>query len=180
MAIVQTISPTALKTLHDSNPNITVIDVRTPPEYREVHVPFARLVPLESFDAKALLADAATAGESTIYVFCQTGWRAKKAAEKIVALSQRNSAIVDGGVRAWEAACLPVVRGRKTVSLERQVRIAAGVLVTTGIVFGYLVHEIFFGLSAFVGAGLTFAGVTDTCGMGLLLARMPWNQANEN
>ena len=85
---------------------------------------------------------------------------------------------------ACAQAGLPLVRGKQVISLERQVRIAAGSLVLTGVILGWFVHPIFFGLSAFVGAGLVFAGVTDTCGMGLLLARMPWNRvsppANEN
>ena len=83
---------------------------------------------------------------------------------------------VDGGTKAWAEAGLPVVRGQKAISLERQVRIVAGSLVLIGIVLGFLVHQSLFGLAAFAGAGLLFAGITDTCGMGLLLARMPWNQ----
>jgi hypothetical protein len=71
---------------------------------------------------------------------------------------------------------LPVERGQKTISLERQVRIAAGLLVLTGSLLDYLVHPYFIGLAAFVGAGLAFAGITNTCGMAMLLARMPWNQ----
>ena len=77
---------------------------------------------------------------------------------------------------AWDQAGLPVVRGRKAISLERQVRIAAGLLVVTGSALGYFVNPVWIGLAAFVGAGLAFAGITDTCGMGMLLARMPWNQ----
>ena len=75
-------------------------------------------------------------------------------------------------------AGLPVVRGKKAISLERQVRIAAGSLVLLGAVL-YFVHPAFIGLSAFVGAGLVFAGITDTCGMGMILARMPWNQVKK-
>ena len=77
---------------------------------------------------------------------------------------------------AWQAAGLPVNRGQAGLSLERQVRIAAGVLVLSGVVLGTWVDPAFYGLSGFVGAGLIFAGVTDWCGMGLLLARAPWNQ----
>ncbi len=62
------------------------------------------------------------------------------------------------------------------MSLERQVRIAAGALTFTGVVLGWLVHPYFFGLSGFVGAGLMFAGITDSCAMGMLIAKMPWNQ----
>ena len=89
-----------------------------------------------------------------------------------------NVVSVQGGTEAWERAGLPVVRGTATVmSLKRQVRIGAGSLVLLGTALGFLVHPAFFGLSAFVGAGLVFAGVTDWCGMGLLLAKFPWNRA---
>jgi hypothetical protein len=84
---------------------------------------------------------------------------------------------VEGGTQAWDEAGLPVVRGQKAISLERQVRIAAGSLVLLGALLGYFAHPYWIALSAFVGAGLVFAGITDTCGMGMLLARMPWNQA---
>jgi rhodanese-related sulfurtransferase len=84
---------------------------------------------------------------------------------------------VEGGTLAWEAAGLPLVHGaRKAISLERQVRIAAGFLVLVGAVLAMVVHPYFAGLSAFIGAGLMFSGITDTCGMAMVLARMPWNQ----
>jgi len=79
-----------------------------------------------------------------------------------------------GGVQAWEAEGLPLNRGRKMMSLERQVRIAAGALVFTGALLGYFVNPAWIALSGFVGAGLVFAGITDTCGIGMLMARMPW------
>jgi hypothetical protein len=69
-----------------------------------------------------------------------------------------------------------VSRGKKAMSLERQVRILAGFLTFTGAALGFFVHPYFVGLSAFIGAGLMFAGITDTCGMGMMLAKMPWNQ----
>jgi rhodanese-related sulfurtransferase len=83
---------------------------------------------------------------------------------------------VTGGTEAWVDAELPVARGKKAISLERQVRIVAGLLVLTGSLLGMFVSRWFMGLPAFVGAGLTFAGITDTCGMAMILARMPWNQ----
>ena len=85
--------------------------------------------------------------------------------------------VVEGGTQAWVAAGLPVVKGSKSaISIERQVRIGAGILVLTGVILGSLIHPAFFGLSAFIGAGLVFAGVTNWCGMGLLLAKAPWNR----
>ena len=83
---------------------------------------------------------------------------------------------MEGGTLAWGDAGLPLERGRiSMISLERQVRIAAGSLVLIGLILGYFVTPWFIALSAFVGAGLVFAGITDYCGMGLLLAKLPWN-----
>jgi rhodanese-related sulfurtransferase len=86
---------------------------------------------------------------------------------------------IEGGTLACIECGLPVIRGKKAITLERQVRIAAGSLVLLGVLLGWLVHPVLVTLSAFVGAGLVFAGITDTCGMGLLLARMPWNQVKD-
>lgn len=78
---------------------------------------------------------------------------------------------------AWVEAGLPVDRGTSTViGLERQVRIAAGAIVLGGVLLAQFVNPALIWLSGFVGAGLIFAGITDWCGMGMLLARMPWNQ----
>jgi len=115
--------------------------------------------------------------DQTVYVICKSGGRAAKACERFHAAGFTNVASVEGGTEAWEAAGLPLVRGASRVlSLERQVRIGAGSLVLLGVILGWNVHAAFFGLSAFIGAGLIFAGVTDWCGMGLLLAKAPWNQ----
>ena len=158
---------------------VDVIDVRTPAEYREVHVATARNVPLDSLDPQSLaLSKNGSAGEP-LYVICQSGNRSSKACQKFLDAGITNVISVEGGTRAWDEAGLPVVRGKKTISLERQVRIAAGFLVLLGSVLGYFVDPYWLGLSAFVGAGLMFAGITDTCGMAMLLARMPWNQVKD-
>jgi len=115
-------------------------------------------------------------GQEPIYFICKSGSRAAKACEKMQAAGVGNALSIDGGTEAWERAGLPVVRGKAAMSLERQVRIAAGSLVLIGLALGWFVHPYLYGLSAFVGAGLVFAGVTDWCGMGMLLARMPWNR----
>ena len=114
-----------------------------------------------------------------LYLICRSGGRGRQACEKFLAAGFTNIINVDGGTLACVECGLPLVRGQKMMSLERQVRIAAGSLVLLGALLGWLVHPAFVGLSAFVGAGLVFAGVTDTCGMGLMLARMPWNQVKE-
>lgn len=152
---------------------VDLIDVRTPAEYREVHVEFARNVPLDRLDPAEL-----TAGRNggPLYFICKSGTRGRKACEQMIAAGHTNIVNVEGGTQACVDAGLPVVRGQKSMSLERQVRIAAGSLVLVGCVLAYFVHPYFLGLSAFIGAGLVFAGITDTCGMGMMLAKMPWNQ----
>lgn len=166
--MVATISPQELLTRHQQSP-VELIDVRTPAEFQEVHVTFARNVPLDKLDASASPKD------KTLYFICRSGSRGQQACQKMEAAGH-TVVNVEGGTLAWDTAGLPVVRGRKVMSLERQVRIAAGSLVLTGVILSLTVHPYLIGLSAFVGAGLVFAGITDTCGMGMILARMPWNQ----
>lgn len=175
---VPSITPVQLKDLFTAGKSIHLIDVRTPAEFQEVHVEFARNVPLDRLDPAAI-PGTGPPGEP-LYVICRSGSRGRQACEKIRAAGSREVINVEGGTLACLDVGLPVVRGRKTMSLERQVRIAAGLLVLVGAVFGWLVHPVFVGLSAFVGAGLVFAGITDTCGMGMVLARMPWNRVGQD
>ncbi len=150
------------------------LDVRTPAEYEEVHIEGAQLHPLSDLDAERVRG-IISAGKPCI-VICRSGNRAAQAAEKLATAGITDLHILEGGLAAWDEANLPVKRGAKTISLERQVRIAAGALVFVGTLLGVAVHGGFLIIPAFVGAGLVFAGVTDTCGMGMVLARMPWNQ----
>ncbi len=172
---VTTITPKQLEELRTTGKTVDLIDVRTPVEYREVHVAWARNVPLDRLDPAAVR----QSPEEPLYVICRSGNRGRQACEKLLAAGRVNVVNVEGGTLAWAEAGLPVVRGKKAIALERQVRIVAGLLVVLGVVLGWLVHPAFLALSAFVGAGLVFAGITDTCGMGLLLARMPWNRVKE-
>ncbi len=171
-----TISPTALSELSKSGQKIDLIDVRTPVEYREVHVAFARNVPLDQLDPNAVMQARTGSASEPLYVVCKSGGRGQQACDKFAKAGFMNVVNVEGGTLACEKAGVAVVRGKKAMSLERQVRIAAGSLVLTGVILAYAVHPYLIGISAFVGAGLVFAGITDTCGMGMILARMPWNQ----
>ena len=153
--------------------SIPLIDVRTPAEFGSVHAEGAVNHPMESLDVERLL----FGKEDEIQVICQSGGRSMKVCQKLEAAGYSNVVNVEGGTSAWQASGLPVVEGKKMISLERQVRIAAGSLIVIGAAIGQFVHPGGFGLSAFVGAGLVFAGVTDTCGMGMLIARMPWNRS---
>lgn len=174
---MMTIISAELQKLLATQPDLSLLDVRTPVEFAEVHVPQAQNVPLDELDPRLLQVQK----DKPVYLLCRSGQRAGKAAEKLAKEGFVRPVVVEGGTLAWIEAGLPVTHGPiRVISLERQVRITAGLLVLTGILLGWFVHPGFFGLSAFVGAGLIFAGITDYCGMGLLLAKMPWNKRAAN
>jgi rhodanese-related sulfurtransferase len=150
-----------------------VIDVREFSEFDGEHVAEARLMPLSNFERHAEELDRA----KPVYLMCRSGRRAGEAAKRLAAKGFTDIHVIEGGMLEWSRANLPVVKGGSRVwAPERQVRIAAGMLVIAGVLLGGLVHTYFVWLSAFVGAGLVFAAVTDTCGMAMILARMPWNK----
>lgn len=158
---------------------IDLIDVRTPAEFRAIHVKAARNVPLDRLDpAEIMRARNGLAGEP-LYVICKSGMRGAKACEKFAGAGFENVINVDGGTEAWYQAGHPVTRGKATISLERQVRIVAGLIIFVTGLLAIFVHPYFAGVAAFVGAGLTWAGITDSCAMAMILARMPWNQVKE-
>lgn len=172
---VPSVTPRELESRRVDGQAIDLIDVRTPVEYREVHAVASRNVPLDTLDPAAVRAS--RPDESVpLYVICRTGARGRKACEQLAAAGLAQVINVEGGTLAWIESGLPVSRGAKSISLERQVRIAAGSFVLLGTLLGWLIHPALAGLAAFVGGGLVFSGLTDTCGMGLLLARMPWNR----
>jgi rhodanese-related sulfurtransferase len=147
--------------------DVRLVDVRELPEWAAGHVEGAMHLPLGDLRARP-----ERAGSGEVLLLCRSGRRAEQAAEALAAAATDvRPVVVDGGVDAWLRAGLPVRRERGPISLERQVRIAAGALVLAGLLIpgaGFLPYV--------VGAGLVFAGVTDTCAMGMLLARLPWNR----
>ncbi len=155
---------------------VDVVDVRTPMEYRQVHAEVARSVPLDALDPSAVMKQRNGSADEPLYVICKSGARAAKAQKKFFDAGFTNVVNIEGGTDAWVSAGLPVVRGRESMSLERQVRIAAGAIVLTGALLGLFVHPYFTGICAFVGAGLVFAGLTNSCAMGMMIAKMPWNR----
>ncbi len=153
--------------------NGLLIDVRTPAEYGEMHIPGSQLHPLDRLDHSAIRQLSET---GPVYVLCRSGNRATQAIRDLEKGGIENLHLVEGGITACETEGLEMNRGKKVMSLERQVRIAAGALIVIGVLIGFFAHPAGFGLSAFVGAGLMFAGITDSCAMGMLIAKMPWNQ----
>jgi len=176
----RTITPRQLDEISRSGKPVEVIDVRTPAEYRSAHIPIARSQPLESLDPRAVVSDRESKGEP-LYIVCRSGNRSAKACAEFTAAGFGDLVVnVEGGTLAWEKAGLPLVRGRYILPLDRQVRTVTGVLVLMGAVLGYLVNPWFYALSAWCGAGLIFAGLTDICPLAWTIAKMPWNQAAGN
>jgi rhodanese-related sulfurtransferase len=151
----------------------SVIDVRTGAEFDGEHIAGSRLLPL---DQLAQSADQVRATPAPRLLLCRTGSRATMARDTLQRLHIGGLTVIEGGIEAYKAAGGQVERGQGVISLERQVRIAAGLIVLAGVLLANVVHPGFVWLSGFVGAGLVFAGITDWCGMGLLIARAPWNR----
>ncbi|HEY9233783.1 MULTISPECIES: rhodanese family protein [Phenylobacterium] len=150
-----------------------LFDIRDPDEFARRHVKGAHLRPLATLAADPLQVPA---GQAAIFT-CRSGMRTAANCERLAAVVSGPAYVLDGGLDGWAAAGLPVVENRKApLELMRQVQIAAGGLVLAGVGLGLAVHPGFFGIAAFVGAGLTFAGVTGFCGMARLLALAPWNR----
>jgi rhodanese-related sulfurtransferase len=153
----------------------SVVDVRSGAEFTGEHIPGSRLIPLDQIGNRA---DEVMSTPVPRLMLCRSGKRAAAAKESLEKLHVAGMSVIDGGILAYIEAGGETVKGKAVISLERQVRIAAGVLVLTGVLAGSVLHPGFLIISGFVGAGLIFAGITDWCGMGLLLAKMPWNRGS--
>ena len=146
-----------------------LIDIRAADEHARSRIPGAKNLPLGS---------ALDIGDAPAVIFhCRSGMRTDAHAASLAASSPCEAYLLEGGIDAWRAAGLPVITDAKApLEIMRQVQITAGLLVLTGVILSLTVSQAWIGLSGFVGAGLIFAGITDWCGMGLLLAKAPWNQ----
>lgn len=173
MTEARRIKPEELKKILKENPSAQVIDVREAVEHAGERIASSRNIPLSNLDQSRHEID----GTRPVYLLCQRGGRATQAAGKLLEHGFDSLHIIEGGIEACKAGGLPVEKGSSKVwAMDRQVRFAAGTLVLTGILLSWLVHPGFIAVSVFVSAGLIFSAVTDTCGMAMMLAKMPWNK----
>lgn len=178
---IATITPRQLHDAQRKGRYSPVLDVRTAAEYRAGHIPGAELIPIEELAPEAINRRFKRPGlgrEGTLYITCHAGPRARQAAERLKLAGYDNVALVEGGTERWEQDGLPIKRCGNAIALERQVQIAIGSLLVMKVLLGFSVHELFFALTAFIGAGLIVAGTTRWCGMAKVIARMPWNRSN--
>lgn len=154
------------------NGEIHLVDVREQAEFAGGRVSGASLIPLATLEERHGELDRS----KPIYVMCRTGRRSAEAQLKLKSLGFRNVINVTGGLEAWKKEQLPIERDEFAPwSIERQVRFTAGLLVLTGVLLSLSVHPYFIVLSGLIGFGLAFTAAIDWCGMGLLIAKMPWN-----
>lgn len=165
------VSVDELRDLIQAGAEVQIVDVRAPGEFRSGHIPGATSVPMDEIESR--LAD--LSAHAPVVLVCHSGQRAEMC-RSLVESRRANASYLAGGTSAWIEAGLPVVSSSKARwSLERQVRLGAGSLVLAGVILGAFVDPLWLLVSGFVGAGLTFAGLTDICGMALVLAKLPWN-----
>ncbi|MFQ3615563.1 MAG: rhodanese-like domain-containing protein [Cyanobacteriota bacterium] len=169
---LKTIDPASLKALLDQQ-SITLVDVREPSEHASEKIPGSMLMPLSKFDPNRVPFER----NKTTVLYCRTGNRSAQAAQKLFAAGISEVTHLEGGLSAWmQAGYSTEIHKNAPISLMRQVQIVAGSLVVIGTVLGAFVSPWFLLLSGFVGFGLVFAGITNTCALGMMLAKMPWNQ----
>jgi rhodanese-related sulfurtransferase len=166
-----TVAPADAASRRGQAPEPFFLDVRSALEFEGGRIERAHNIPLEELDARA----GEIPDDADVIVVCRTGVRATIAAEALARVGRR-ATVLDGGMNAWRRARLPVREGRKRLPVDRQVQLIAGLMVLAGVILGSFVNAWFLLLAAFFGAGLTFAGATGTCGLALLLMKMPWNR----
>lgn len=167
------LTPAALQQLIGSGRGPRVLDVRTPGEFRTAHIPGSYNVPLDTL--REHRAELLTHLDEDVVLVCRSGARAAQAEQALAEAGLPNLRVLDGGMTAWEAAGAPVNRGEARWDLERQVRLIAGsIVLVTGVVGVFVPGAHLIGTA--IGAGLTFAALSNTCAMGMMLAKLPYNR----
>ncbi|HEX5568141.1 MAG TPA: rhodanese-like domain-containing protein [Streptomyces sp.] len=159
--------------LDSANPP-RLLDVRTPAEYKAAHIPGSHNVPLNNL--REHLAELTRHLDTDVVLVCRSGQRAGQAERALAEAGLPGLAVLSGGMTAWEKTGAPVDYGQGSWDIERQVRLVAGSLVLVGALGSFVLPGMQL-LSAFVGGGLAFAALSNTCAMGVMLSRMPWNRA---
>lgn len=172
-AILHPLSPADVRRRLESGQAV-LVDIREADEFARTHIPGALSQPLSAWERAHLAIDPA----ADVIFTCRSGMRTAGACDRLAARVSGDTFVLDGGLDAWARAGLPLATdARAPLEIMRQVQIAAGGMILLGVLLGFLVAPGWFGLAAFVGAGLTFAGITGFCGMARLLMLMPWNRA---
>ncbi|RSM99076.1 sulfurtransferase [Nonomuraea sp. WAC 01424] len=167
------LSPAVLHRLVQEGRAPRLLDVRTPAEFRTVHIPGSYNVPLATL--REHRAELTAHLDEDVVLVCRSGARGAQAEQALAEAGLPNLRVLEGGVVAWEAAGAPVERGPERWDMERQVRLVAGsIVLVTGLVGVFVPGAHLIGTA--IGAGLTYAAVSNSCAMGVLLSRLPYNR----
>lgn len=172
---MNTLTPLSPAQLSDmmAKGSVELVDIREADEYAREHIASARCQPLSA------LPDLLASSGKTIVFICRSGNRTRANAQRLAACVSNPNLVyaLEGGVDGWKKAGLATrIDTSKPIDMMRQVQMIAGSLIMLGVLLGTVVHPGFYGLSAFVGAGLFVAGSTGFCGMARILALAPWNR----
>ena len=174
MSIPVITPPEARRRLNEGS--AVLVDIREPLEHAREAIPGAQLCPLSQLDRETLSTLAGENAQAIIF-HCQGGRRTSDNADRLRACSLPETYLLEGGLAGWKSAGYPTRIDRtRPIELQRQVQIAAGSLILLGLLLAWIVSPFFVGLTAFVGLGLVFAGLSGWCGMARLLAVLPWNR----
>ncbi|MFG3603094.1 rhodanese-like domain-containing protein [Micromonospora chersina] len=168
-----TLDAVSLRELIDAGHAPRLLDVRTPAEFETSHIPGSYNVPLDLL--KEHREELRNHLDEDVVLVCRSGARATQAEQALAGVGLPNLKVLDGGIMAWQAADAPIKRGAPRWDLERQVRLVAGSIVLASVLGSVFVPQLKW-VAGFVGAGLTFAAVTNTCAMGMMLGKLPYNR----
>ncbi|WP_406090602.1 rhodanese-like domain-containing protein [Streptomyces sp. NBC_01013] len=166
-------TPAALQHLIKTGDGPRLLDVRTPGEFQTSHIPGAYNVPLDTLREHRM--ELGRHLDEDVVLVCRSGARATQAEEALAEAGLPSLRVLDGGMMAWEASGAPVNRGPQRWELERQVRLIAGSIVLVSGIVGFFVPGVHL-IGTAVGAGLTFAALSNTCAMGMMLSKLPYNR----
>ena len=176
--MLKQINPKIAKEWLDQN-ECCIIDVREPSEHQNQSIKGSHLIPLGQLSADKIPQQFKN---KKIVMHCQRGGRSSRACAQLM---QENPDLniynLEGGILGWsecglDTACANGSQKKCTMSIERQVRLTAGLIVFVGCVLAIIVDPIFIALPAFAGFALSFTAIIDWCGMAKVLAAMPWNK----
>ncbi|MEV3999630.1 rhodanese-like domain-containing protein [Streptomyces halstedii] len=166
-------TPAVLQHLITTGDGPRLLDVRTSGEFRTSHIPGAYNVPLDTLREHRM--ELGRHLDEDVVLVCRSGARAARAEEALAEAGLPNLRVLDGGMMAWEASGATVDRGPQRWELERQVRLVAGSIVLVSGVVGFFVPGVHL-IGTAVGAGLTVAALSNTCAMGMMLSKLPYNR----
>lgn len=171
MKSVSRIAPQELSQAVELGGNVLIVDVRTPAEFESEHISGAINIPLSDLPRQL----PQTSANEQLVLACRTDRRATAAAELLAAQGLAPK-VLTGGVTAWRTSGLPLIEGRKSIPLDRQVQMIAGGLILSTTLLALFVNKRWLAVPGFIGAGLTYAGLSGNCGLAMILSRAPWNR----